>query len=119
MSEPLLKFYAVRNKEGKYFRAKGYGGYGETWVDDIKKAKIYSKPGGARGVITWFYNNYPEYGVPDLIELGVTDVVILNEEKRVLKSAKKKEIEERKRRLKNLEYQIKIKASGIDENKKN
>ena len=38
-----MKLYAVRSKDGKYFRAKGYGGYGESWVDDIKNARLYKK----------------------------------------------------------------------------
>jgi hypothetical protein len=37
-----LKLYVVINKEGKYFRAKGRDGYGETWVSDIQKARIYT-----------------------------------------------------------------------------
>ena len=43
-----LELYVVRNKEGKYFRTKGYSGYGDTWVDDIQKAKVYPKIGQAR-----------------------------------------------------------------------
>jgi hypothetical protein len=43
-----LTLYAVRNREGKWFRAKGYGGYGDTWTPDIGKAKLYSKIARAR-----------------------------------------------------------------------
>ena len=30
-----MKLYVVRNKQGKYFRAIGYGGYGSNWVDTL------------------------------------------------------------------------------------
>jgi hypothetical protein len=28
-----LTIYVIRNKEGKYLRAKGYHGYGSSWVE--------------------------------------------------------------------------------------
>lgn len=43
-----LDFYAVRNRDGKWLRSKGYGGFGKCWVDDISAAKIYGKPGPAK-----------------------------------------------------------------------
>lgn len=85
-----LKFYAVKNKEGKFLRSKGYGGYGPSWVDDITKAKIYPKPGPARGQITWWASAYPEYGIPALIELYIGAVIEINEEERVNKAIKTK-----------------------------
>lgn len=33
-----LDFYAVRNRDGKWLRSKGYGGFGKCWVDDISAA---------------------------------------------------------------------------------
>lgn len=86
-----LKLYIVRNSEGKYFRSKGYGGYGETWVDDINKAKIYGKIGQARSRVSWFYNNYPEYGVAEILELSNFTATTIKEEDRVLKQKRKKE----------------------------
>ena len=89
--EPDVKLvlYAVRNKDGWYFRAKG-GGLRGNWVDSLKKARIYSKPGPARAQVTFFANNYPKYGVPELVELRVTEVVTLNEDVRVKKSMNRK-----------------------------
>lgn len=75
MSTVYLTMYAVRNQEGKFFRAKGYGGYGNTWVDDLKKAKIYPRIGQARSRVTFFANTYPQYGIPDLVELRVTEMI--------------------------------------------
>lgn len=86
-----LEFYAVRNKEGKYFRAKGRDGYGETWVADIKKARIYQKPGPAKAVVSWFFNNYPSFGVPDLIKFTVSKTEIIDESIRINKEKEKKQ----------------------------
>ena len=90
MREPLLVMYAVRNKDGQYFRAKGYGGYGETWVDALSKARIYPRPAQARSRVTYFAEHFPSFGVPELVELRVTEIVALNESTRVKKSQQKK-----------------------------
>ncbi len=56
---PMPTLYLVRNKEGKYFRTKGYGGHGKSWVDGMETAKIYGKIGPARATVTFFATNYP------------------------------------------------------------
>jgi hypothetical protein len=71
--ENNLNLYVIRNKEGKYFRSKGYNGHGENWVDDINKARFYTKSGPAKAIVTFYFNNYPQYGCPDLIIIS-TDV---------------------------------------------
>ena len=103
MNEILFKMYAVRNKEGKWFRAKGYGGYGKTWIDDITKARLYARIGGARGVITWFANNHPTYGIPDLICFNIKDSEVIDETARVKKSMVNKQEKETKSKI----YQLK------------
>ena len=85
-----LELYIVQNREGKFFRAKGYGGYGDTWVTDINKAKVYTKIGQARSRVTWFNNNYPEFGVPLLVKLTVGGHEVIDETERVMKAFKKK-----------------------------
>jgi hypothetical protein len=90
MSNVLMTLYAVRNRDGQYFRAKGYGGCGETWVDSLSRARIYPKPGPARAQVTFFANNYPKFGVPELVELRVTEVVAIQEQGRVRKSQEHK-----------------------------
>lgn len=99
MKEPLLVLYAVRNRDGQYFRSKGYG-YGDTWVDELKKARIYAKIGPARGTVTFFANAYPQFGIPEILELRVNDVVVLQETERVQKSMdrKAKKVADRVRR---------------------
>jgi hypothetical protein len=94
VSTPLLVFYGIRNKEGKWYRSKGYGGHGDTWVDDIKKAKVWSKISPARAQITFFANKWPEYGIPDLIQLNVNNISVIDEKDRVTKAIQKKKEEE-------------------------
>jgi len=90
-----LKFYAVRNKEGKFFRRKGFSGYGTNWVDGLDKATIYPKQGQAKSRITFFAKNYPEYGIPELVELRVTEMVVVEQESRVKDViAKEKKLQE-------------------------
>jgi hypothetical protein len=85
-----LLVYIVRNQEGKYCRTKGYGGYGSTWVDDILKAKVYTKLSGARTRVGYFANAWPQYGVPSIIKLTVTEVEVLDESDRVSKAREDK-----------------------------
>lgn len=80
-----LEFYAIRNQEGKWFREKGYGGSGATWVDDVKKARIWQRTAGARGVITWFATRFPTYGIPNLVKFTAQAVEIMDETERLAK----------------------------------
>jgi hypothetical protein len=95
-----LELYVVMNSTGQFFRAKGYGGYGNTWVNDIKKAKTYSKIGQARSRVTWFSNTYPQYPPPSILEFKIGSYKILNELERVLKARKTKEEKEAIKRSK-------------------
>jgi len=102
-----LKLYFVQNKEGKFFRAKGYGGYGKTWVDDVQKARIYNRIGPARATITWFANNYPEYGIPDLCEISVYNIQILHDEvERVKKAVAKKKKDKTESELRHAQWDV-------------
>jgi len=86
-----LTFYIVKSKDGKYFRAKGYSGYGQSWVDDIQSAKVYQKIGPARTQVTFWASEYPKFGTPDIIELTVTGSKVLDEGERVKKALIKKQ----------------------------
>jgi hypothetical protein len=99
-----VKFYAIINSENKFFRRKGYGGYGESWTEDLGRARIYAKPGGAKGQITWWAKQYPEYGTPRLIEITGNITAIHEQDGRVREIMdKEKEIEE-KRKLTNARH---------------
>lgn len=86
-----LNFYAVRNKEGKWLRRKGYGGYGNCWVDDLNQARIYNKTGGARSQISWWYKNYPSYGCPDLVIFTAAITSVVNESDKINRKKIKEE----------------------------
>jgi len=119
-----LELFVVQNQSGQYFRAKGYGGYGDTWVSDIKKAKIYTKIGTARGRVSWFANNYPAYGVPKILKLQVYLADSIDETARVQKQKKNKEIaelsakkrrsEQERERLLQQEKEIKAKLERLE-----
>jgi hypothetical protein len=115
MSEiETLEFYGVRNKEGKWFRAKGYGGYGETWVKELKKARIYNRIGPARATISYFANTYPKYGIPELILFKCTEMVVLDETERVLKQKNRKELAEKKREMTNQKWKLKEAQENLE-----
>ena len=115
--EPLLKFYAVQNRDGMFFRSKGYGGYGETWVDSLAKAKVYTRPGPARGQVTFFANNYPKFGIPTLIELHVTKMILITETDRVKKSQDRKAKDEAAFEKRQAEWELKQAKRKLNEAK--
>ena len=85
-----LELYAVRNRDGQWFRAKGYGGGGRSWVDDISYAKIYANLSQARSRVTFFANSYSQFGVPEIVKFIVKEGEILDETDRVEKAKRKK-----------------------------
>lgn len=107
MSEKInLQLYAVRNSDGQFFRAKGYGGGGATWVDDLCRAKIYANIGQARSRVTFFANNYPKYPTPQLIVIKANELEILDETERVEKAKQKKLKEVEQRKINEQEWKI-------------
>jgi hypothetical protein len=103
-----LFFYVVRNSDGEFFRAKGYGGYGQTWVSEITKARVYTKIGPARASVSYFANHFPEYPPPMILKMGVGAVEVIDEVARIEKQKiKKQEAKERanaRQAKRNLEY---------------
>jgi len=91
-----IKVYAVQNKEGEWFRRKGYGGGGNSWVPDFSNARIFGKPGGARAVITYWGKTYEDFPTPKLVELTITKIKTINETERV-KEVIQKEEDQKKR----------------------
>ena len=82
----MIDLYVVRSKVGKFFRARGQSGYGESWVTDIQNAKVYGKIGPARAQVTYWATAHPKYGVPDILKLEVTGLEVLDETARVEKA---------------------------------
>lgn len=120
-----MKLYAVRNKQGKFFRALGMRGYGESWVETLEEAKFYAKIGQAKGRVTYFYKSDPSYGCPDILEfdLDPTQAKILDMQAETDKKIKranaleaKREIERReweKDRLTKQQEEIRLKLSKL------
>ena len=88
-----LNFYAIRSIDGKWFHRKGYGGSGDSWVEELSKARIYNKPGAARSQISWWFTNYPSFGCPELVVFTakLSEAIVVNEEERIKKDREKKE----------------------------
>jgi hypothetical protein len=121
-----LELYAVQSKDGKWLRRKGYGGSGACWVEDVNKARIYPKIGGARSMVTWWANNYPQYGVPSIVKLTISAIEVIDESKRVEKaknSREKKEIAykiiHKQEEMKRLQEQIKNAENNLNKLKSN
>ena len=93
-----MEMYVVINHKGQYFRAKGYGGGGQSWVDDIGKAKIYGRIGPARSTVTFFSNDL-KYPKPMIGVLGINTCTIVDESARVEKVKNAKESKILKRAL--------------------
>lgn len=100
-----LILYVVRNSKGQFFRAKGFSGRSDSWTDDINKAKIYGKIGGARGTVTYFAQN-PKFPVPEIVKLSVTGMEVIDETARVKKVLDKKAKEKQEREARNAKYQL-------------
>lgn len=110
-----LVLYAVRSKDGKWYKSRGQGVSGPRWVDGIDAAKIYTKPGPAKSIITWWAKNYPEFGVPDLVEITAREAKVIKQEDRVEK-AKQKESEANARyKVKEQQMHLKIAKQRVAE----
>jgi hypothetical protein len=93
-----MKLYVVKSKDGKYFRAKGFGGSGNSWVDTLEKARIYAKIGPAKSVVTWWFNNYPQHGPASIVEL---ETLVVKEIKVDTKEIEKRKLKTQIRRAQN------------------
>ena len=107
-------FYVVMNSDGKFFRAKGYGGRGDTWVKELQNAKVYTRVQPARACVTWFANHHPKFPPPRLVRFVVGSVEVVDERDRLAKvqAAKAKaesryKIRELQRRKKEIEAEQK------------
>jgi len=100
-----LNFYAVRSKDGKWLRTTGQGG-GRHWVDELSEAKIYGRPGPAKAQVTFWGTNYPEFGVPDLVQITSGTCNYLDQSDRVEDASRKKKLREAQQKVRNIEFKI-------------
>ena len=99
-----LKLFAIRNSSGQFYRSKGwsYSGtsrYNSCWVDDINKAKIYTRAGGARGIVTYFGKAYPQYPAPELVIIETNKVLVVDESARIAKALEKEALRKEREQL--------------------
>ena len=78
-----MEVYVLRSKDGKYFRAKGYGGAGESWIADLKRARFYADIGPAKSQATYWGKRWPEYGAPDIVTFKLIESRVIPQNERV------------------------------------
>ena len=76
------KFYTVKNTKGEYFAGQ------RTWVKKITDARIYGSAAPAKQVITSWAKNFPEYGIPYLVEIKIDarNITVIDQRERLAKS---------------------------------
>lgn len=97
-----LEFYMLMSND-KFFRTKGYNGYGESWIDDIKKAKVWTRIGPARSAQTFFSDQkYLSKGfpIPTIVKLTPLGVEMIDDTDRI-KKAQVKKFKSEKKKLEN------------------
>lgn len=75
-----MKFYVLRNSDGKFFKPRGRSSYKSRWVDNIENARIYDTLGKANAQVTVWHTFCPEYGYPDIIVLEAKEVGVISRE---------------------------------------
>jgi hypothetical protein len=72
----MLTFYIVVNEEGLYMvnkaQAKRY--WKDCWTSNVKKAKVYDKPGPAKSQISYLHKTFTDKVIPKLGELVLAEV---------------------------------------------
>lgn len=114
-----LKLYIVVNHEGKFFRAKGYGGSGQSWVDNPNTARIYAKIGPPRAIVSYFFNSSDKFPAPKILEIGVGETKIIDEDERLKKNKQKKKEKEAQYIIRRRQEQIERAEKELKEAQKN
>jgi len=91
-----LTLYAIRNHEGKWLRSKGFGGYGDPWIDDIHGAKFYGKLSPAKGRVTYYSRRFTQFPAPEIVEITASEFKVVPQNERVDRVNKEKKMREAK-----------------------
>lgn len=110
--ETILDLFVVKTESGKYFRAKGYNGSGQTFVDELKKARLYTRLGPARSCVTYF-KNYNKMKL-EIVQLLVTGEQVFDDSVRITKQAKALENKKLKAEQQGVKNQINKVQSEIN-----
>ena len=113
----LFTLYAVRNSDGYWFHAKGYGGYGATWTDDASKAKLYTKLGQARARVTYFASHWPAFPAPQIVKFGACEVGIVDESARLPKVLARKATQKEREDVRRKKREFENATRALDEAK--
>ena len=103
----------VRNHEGKYFRAKGYGGRGNTWVEQ-DKARMYTKIGYAKQIVSYFAQHYKDFPLPTVEEYLLVYYQKFDVSKEIKEKIEKKKIKEQQQLIKYRELEIERQKKHIE-----
>lgn len=87
--EPIATFYVIRNERGEYYSTR----WNRSWVKDLIDARVYAAAGPARGKITRISNENMSAPVPELVELIVREVNIVDQKDRVAQARLNKQLE--------------------------
>ena len=116
----LLQIFLVINKAGQFFRAKGLGG-GLSWVNSAKQARIYTKIGPARSCVTFYTQTWKDHKVNDVarvVQIDLSNGIILDETKRVNKIISKKENLEEARKERQIQQDKEYALANFERAKK-
>lgn len=117
MSQVFLCLYAIRHQNGKYLSSKLLSRRGSPWVDTLDEARIFPKASTPRQLITAYANQHPKDGIPELVELRVTEVCNWPEAQRVRKAMDRKAKQEAERRERHAQWERNMAESKMAEAK--
>lgn len=107
-----IVFYVIRNDVGQFYKTRT-SNRRPHWVDAIGMARIYGKESMARSKVTAYANENPNKPVPEIVEMHVTKVVVVDQRQRVVDARAKKiredagrDVAKRKRDLEDAEEEF-------------
>lgn len=100
MSKPKkqsVELYAVRDKNGLWLSSAGFRYHKDNvelvWRPELKEAETWRTLSMARARVTFFADNFPERGIPEVVVLKLTEARPLADKKRAVKVLKRREAE--------------------------
>lgn len=101
----IQTFYAIRNSSGQFYKTYSNSS-GRGWVNELKRAKIWSNKSQAHSILTRLANERPKESIPDLVEFSVSRINIVPQQERVAKAREKKVLEDAARREREASYRL-------------
>jgi hypothetical protein len=120
MSEKIkidFKFYILVNSHGLFYRPRGRSGYGDIWVEDVKKAKAYQNIGTAKAQVSYFSKD-ENYIPPRIVEISADHGEILDMTEYVQAARIKREKKEAAYQKRIAAYQLKQAEESFEKAKK-